>query len=116
MEAMRYTKNFVPWKHNLAKPLNGTTAANCMLKDFNHVLFRGASYDTRPPCHSTCFLWDSLDARRHYANTKILNVLTTPGLRTSVFVIRRTVVQVNSHLPNRATDLMCHFLNPKLNG
>ena len=107
MEAMRCNNNFVPWKHNLAKPLYGTTVANCMLKDFNHVLFRGASYDTRPPYHSTCLLWDSLDARRHYANTKILNVLTTPGLRTSAFVIRRTVVQVNSHLRNRATDLMC---------
>ena len=69
MEAMRYTKNFVPWKHNLAKPLCGATVANCMLKDFNHMLFRGASYDTRPPYYSTCFLWDSLDARCHYANT-----------------------------------------------
>lgn len=106
MEAMRCTKNFVPWKHNLAKSLYETAVANCMLKDFNHVLFRGASYDTRPPYHSTRFLWDSLDARRHYTNTKILNVLTTPGLRTSVFVIRRTVVQVSSHFRNRATDLM----------
>lgn len=41
MEAMRYTKNFVAWKHNLAKPLNGTTVANCILKDFNHLLFIG---------------------------------------------------------------------------
>ena len=107
MEAMRYTKNFVPWKHNLAKRLCGATVANCMLKDFNHMLFRGASYDTRPSYYSTCFLWDSLDARCHYANTKILNVLTTPGLRTSVFVIRRTVVQVNSLISAIGQQISC---------
>ena len=67
----------------------------------------GANYDIRSADIIQTLSWDTLDARRLRAKSKlmhkILNDDTAPNLRNSF--VRRNVDQTDYHLKNSATDL-----------